>query len=210
VEYAKNSGAIIFFDAAYEAYIGEESIPHSIYEIPGGRDVAIEFRSFSKTAGFTGVRAGFTVIPANLMGKAKDGSDVPVNKLWHRRHTTKFNGVSYITQRGAEAVYSETGKKQVRGLVEFYLANATLIRKKLEGMGLKVFGGVNAPYVWAKTPGGAGSWEFFDRLLEKAHVVVTPGSGFGLSGEGYFRVSAFNSRDNVEEAMGRIGRVVGG
>jgi LL-diaminopimelate aminotransferase len=204
VEYAKANSAIIFFDAAYEAYISDPAIPHSIYEIPGARDVAIEFRSFSKLAGFTGVRCAYTVVPKSLTGTARDGAKVDVHRLWTRRHTTKFNGVSYITQRGAEAAYSDAGRAQVRKLVEFYMANARLIREGLIAMGWKVFGGLNAPYVWLKTPGNTTSWQFFDELLIKAHVVGTPGSGFGAAGEGYFRLSAFNSRENVTEALRRM------
>ena len=203
VEFAKQNNSIIFFDAAYEAYISDPAIPHSIYEIPGAREVAIEFRSFSKLAGFTGTRCAFTVVPKTLIGKSKDGEKIEIHKLWTRRHTTKFNGVSYITQRGAEAVYSAAGKQQVRQLIEHYMSNAKIIRETLTGLGLKVYGGVNAPYVWVKTPGNATSWDFFDRVLKEAHIVVTPGSGFGASGEGYFRVSAFNSRANVEEAVKR-------
>jgi LL-diaminopimelate aminotransferase len=204
VNYAKRNGSIILFDAAYEAYITDPAIPHSIYEIPGARDVAIEFRSFSKLAGFTGVRCAFTVVPKTLKGRAADGGEVDLFRLWTRRHTTKFNGVSYITQRGAEAVYSTEGKQQIRALLDFYLANAKRIREGISSLGLQVFGGVNAPYVWLKTPGTTTSWQFFDDLLSKAHVVGTPGSGFGAAGEGYFRISAFNSRANVEEALLRI------
>jgi len=204
VDYAKKNSAIIFYDAAYEAYISDAAIPHSIYEIPGARDVAIEFRSFSKLAGFTGVRCAFTVVPKGLIGKARDGTSVEIFKLWTRRHTTKFNGVSYITQRGAEAVYSAEGKTQIRTIIDFYMANAKIIRESLSALGMKVYGGENAPYVWLKTPGGAKSWDFFDHLLKTANVVGTPGSGFGASGEGYFRISAFNSRDNVNEAMRRL------
>lgn len=204
VLYAKENDALILYDAAYEAFISSPDVPRSIYEIPGARDVAIEFRSFSKTAGFTGTRCAWTVVPKSLTGKAGDGSRVELHKLWTRRHTTKFNGVSYIVQRGAEAVYSESGQAQVAGLVQFYMSNAAIIRATLSTAGLEVFGGVHAPYVWAKTPGGIGSWEFFDKLLNECHVVITPGAGFGASGEGYFRVSAFNSLANVEEAMRRI------
>ncbi|MEH1942784.1 MAG: LL-diaminopimelate aminotransferase [Nostoc sp.] len=204
VDYAKANNSIIFFDAAYEAYITDPSIPHSIYEIEGAREVAIEFRSFSKNAGFTGTRCALTVVPKTLTGKAADGSDVELWKLWNRRQSTKFNGVSYIVQRGAEAVYSEEGQAQIKGLVSFYLENAKIIREKLTAAGLSVYGGVNAPYVWVKTPNGLSSWEFFDKLLQTVNVVGTPGSGFGAAGEGYFRISAFNSRENVEEAMKRI------
>ncbi|MFN6528611.1 LL-diaminopimelate aminotransferase [Nostoc sp. ChiSLP03a] len=204
VDYAKANNSIIFFDAAYEAYITDPSLPHSIYEIEGAREVAIEFRSFSKNAGFTGTRCALTVVPKTLTAKAADGSDVELWKLWNRRQSTKFNGVSYIVQRGAEAVYSEEGQAQIKGLVSFYLENAKIIREKLTAAGLSVYGGVNAPYVWVKTPNGLSSWEFFDKLLQTVNVVGTPGSGFGAAGEGYFRISAFNSRENVEEAMKRI------
>jgi LL-diaminopimelate aminotransferase len=204
VDYAKANGSIIFFDAAYEAFITDPSLPHSIYEIEGARDCAIEFRSFSKNAGFTGTRCALTVVPKNLTAKASDGSDVELWKLWNRRHSTKFNGVSYIVQRGAEAVYSEEGQAQVQELIRFYLENAKIIREKLTEAGIAVYGGVNAPYVWVKTPSGLSSWDFFDKLLQTCNVVGTPGSGFGAAGEGYFRISAFNSRENVEEAMKRI------
>lgn len=204
VNYAKSHGSIILFDAAYEAFITDPEIPHSIYEIEGARDCAIEFRSFSKNAGFTGTRCALTVVPKTLTAKAADGSDVELWKLWNRRQSTKFNGVSYIVQRGAEAVYSEAGQAQTKGLISFYLENAKIIREKLTAAGLQVFGGVNAPYVWVQTPNGISSWDFFDQLLNKTNVVGTPGSGFGAAGEGYFRISAFNSRANVEEAMKRI------
>ena len=204
VDYAKANNAIIFYDAAYEAFITEENIPHSIYEIEGARDCAIEFRSFSKTAGFTGTRCAFTVVPKTLTAKAADGSDVELWKLWNRRQSTKFNGVSYVVQKGAEAVYSEAGKAQVKALVSFYLENARIIREQLTSAGIAVYGGVNAPYVWLKTPNNLSSWDFFDKLLHTCNVVGTPGSGFGAAGEGYFRISAFNSRENVEEAMKRI------
>ncbi|NES02840.1 MAG: LL-diaminopimelate aminotransferase [Okeania sp. SIO2F4] len=204
VNYAKANDAIILFDAAYEAFITDASLPHSIYEIEGARECAIEFRSFSKNAGFTGTRCALTVIPKTLKGKAADGSDVELWKLWNRRHSTKFNGVSYIVQRGAEAVYSEEGKAQVRALIEFYLENAKIICSQLQAAGLTVYGGVNAPYVWVQTPTGLSSWDFFDKLLQNCNVVGTPGSGFGAAGEGYFRISAFNSRENVNEAMKRI------
>lgn len=209
VDYARANDAIILFDAAYEAYITDPSIPHSIYELPGAKDVAIEFRSYSKTAGFTGVRCAFTVIPKALTGSTSSGERVPLNALWNRRHTTKFNGVSYPVQRGAEAIYSPAGKEQVRSMIDFYLTNARLIREGLESVGIQVYGGVNAPYVWLKTPGGESSWQFFDRLLQQAHLVGTPGVGFGASGEGYFRLSAFNSRANVEDAVARFKKVVG-
>ncbi|GGA04123.1 LL-diaminopimelate aminotransferase [Okeania sp. KiyG1] len=204
VNYAKANNAIILFDAAYEAFITDASLPHSIYEIEGAKDCAIEFRSFSKNAGFTGTRCALTVIPKTLKGKAADGSDVELWKLWNRRHCTKFNGVSYIVQRGAEAVYSDEGKAQVKGLIEFYLENAKIICSQLQAAGLTIYGGVNAPYVWVQTPTGLSSWDFFDKLLHNCNVVGTPGSGFGAAGEGYFRISAFNSRENVNEAMKRI------
>jgi LL-diaminopimelate aminotransferase len=204
VDYAKANGSIIFFDAAYEAFITDPTLPHSIYEIEGARDCAIEFRSFSKNAGFTGTRCALTVVPKTLKGKASDGSEVELWKLWNRRQSTKFNGVSYIVQRGAEAVYSPQGQAQVKDLVGFYMDNAQIIREKLTAANLAVYGGINAPYVWVKTPHGLSSWEFFDKLLETVNVVGTPGSGFGAAGEGYFRISAFNSRKNVEEAMQRI------
>jgi LL-diaminopimelate aminotransferase len=204
VNYAKANGSIIFFDAAYEAFITDPSLPHSIYEIEGAKDCAIEFRSFSKNAGFTGTRCALTVVPKTLTAKAADGSTVELWKLWNRRQSTKFNGVSYIVQRGAEAVYSPQGQAEVQALVNFYLENAQIIREQLTSAGLAVYGGINAPYVWVKTPQGLSSWEFFDQLLETVNVVGTPGSGFGAAGEGYFRISAFNSRANVEEAMQRI------
>jgi LL-diaminopimelate aminotransferase len=204
VDYAKAHGSIIFFDAAYEAYITDPELPHSIYEIEGARDCAIEFRSFSKNAGFTGTRCALTVVPKTLTAKAADGSDVELWKLWNRRQSTKFNGVSYIVQRGAEAVYSEEGQAQIKALISFYLENAKIIREQLTAAGIAVYGGVNAPYVWLQTPNNLSSWDFFDKLLNTCNVVGTPGSGFGAAGEGYFRISAFNSRENVEEAMKRI------
>jgi len=204
VDYARREDAVIFFDAAYEAYITDPAIPHSIYEIDGARECAIEFRSFSKTAGFTGTRCAFTVVPKSLTGKAADGNRVELHALWTRRHTTKFNGVSYVVQRGAEAVYSLEGQKQVRQTIAFYLENARILCAGLRDAGLTVYGGVNAPYVWLKTPRQMTSWEFFDHLLSTAHLVGTPGSGFGASGEGYFRLSAFNSRSNIEEAVQRV------
>jgi LL-diaminopimelate aminotransferase len=204
VDYAKANGSIIFFDAAYEAFITDPELPHSIYEIEGARDCAIEFRSFSKNAGFTGTRCALTVVPKTLTATAKDGSQVELWQLWNRRQATKFNGVSYIVQRGAEAVYSPAGQTQTRSLIDFYMENAKLIREQLTTAGIQVYGGVNAPYVWAKTPNGLSSWEFFDKLLQVCNVVGTPGSGFGAAGEGYFRISAFNSRENVVEAMRRI------
>ncbi|MBA3315308.1 MAG: LL-diaminopimelate aminotransferase [Planctomycetota bacterium] len=204
VDYAKANDTLILFDAAYESYIADPDIPHSIYEIEGARDVAIEFRSFSKNAGFTGTRCAFTVVPNGLTGTTVNGERKELHPLWNRRQSTKFNGVSYIVQRGAEAAYSEAGAKQIRDLVSFYLENASLLREGLSRAGIEVHGGINAPYIWLKTPGGLTSWDFFDRLLTKAHLVGTPGSGFGAAGEGYFRLSAFNTRANVEEAVDRF------
>lgn len=204
VNYARAHGSIILFDAAYEAFITDPTIPHSIYEIEGSRECAIEFRSFSKNAGFTGTRCALTVVPKSLKGKASDGTEVELHKLWNRRQSTKFNGVSYIVQRGAEAVYSDAGQAQIKALINFYLENARIIREQLTAAGIHVYGGVNAPYVWVKTPDGLTSWDFFDKLLQNCYVVGTPGSGFGAAGEGYFRISAFNSRENVNEAMKRI------
>jgi len=209
VDYALEHNALILFDAAYEAFITDPELPHSIYEIEGARQCAIEFRSFSKNAGFTGTRCAYTVVPKTLTGKAADGSDVDLHRLWNRRQSTKFNGVSYIVQRGAEAVYSEAGQAQIKELIAFYLENARIVRESLTEIGIDVYGGVNAPYVWVKTPNGLTSWDFFDKLLHNCNVVGTPGSGFGAAGEGYFRISAFNSRKNVEEAMARIAKAFG-
>ncbi len=208
VDYAHENGSIILYDAAYEAFITDPSIPHSIYEIDGAREVALEFRSFSKTAGFTGVRCAFTVIPKDLKGKTRDGREASIHSLWNRRHGTKFNGVSYPVQRGAEAVYSPEGKRQTRETIEFYLTNAKLVREALTKLGIQAYGGINAPYVWLKTPGSLSSWDFFDKLLQEAQLVGTPGSGFGTCGEGYFRLSAFNSRANVEEAGRRFAKIM--
>ena len=204
VDYALANNALILFDAAYEAFISDPELPHSIYEIEGARRCAIEFRSFSKNAGFTGTRCAFTVVPRGLTGTTAAGEPVELWGLWNRRQSTKFNGVSYIVQRGAEAVYSPEGQEQVRALIGFYMENAAIIRRELEAAGLQVYGGQQAPYVWIKTPEGLDSWGFFDHLLNQAHVVGTPGSGFGAAGEGYFRLSAFNSRANVDDAMRRI------
>jgi len=204
VEYAGENKAIILFDAAYEAYISDGKIPHSIYEIEGAKDVAIEFRSFSKSAGFTGVRCAFAVVPKQLRTNTKDGRAVELNPLWSRRLCTKFNGVSYITQAAAAATYSAEGKKQVRSTIELYMSNAKIIRQSLTKFGYKVYGGVNAPYIWLKTPEGVGSWEFFDVLLSKANVVTTPGVGFGPAGEGYVRLTAFGDPADVAEALARI------
>jgi LL-diaminopimelate aminotransferase len=202
VDYAIANKAIILYDAAYEAFIRDDSLPHSIYEIEGARQVAIEFRSFSKTAGFTGTRCAYTVIPKSLMAFSVSGDTHSVHSLWSRRHSTKFNGVSYPVQRAAEAVYSHAGKRQVADLVGYYMANANLIRKEMQTLGYPCIGGENSPYIWVST--GKDSWTFFDMLLEKAGVVCTPGAGFGTCGEGYIRISAFNSRENVITAMTRI------
>jgi len=207
VDYAKENRSVILFDAAYEAYISEPAIAHSIYEVEGAKEVAIEFRSFSKTAGFTGVRCAFTVVPKELRVYTRAGQSVALNPLWNRRMCTKFNGVSYITQKGAEAVYTPEGKNQVRSVIEFYMNNAKMIREKMTALGYKVYGGVNAPYIWLKTPPGIGSWEFFDLLLNKANVVTTPGAGFGPSGEGYVRLTAFGEPENIREALDRIARI---
>lgn len=204
VSYARECGAVLLFDAAYEAYITQEDLPHSIFEIPGARKVAIEFRSYSKRAGFTGLRCAYLVLPEELCGVDAQGHTVSLHSLWSRRHSTKFNGASYLVQVGAAASYTEQGKAEVQASIAYYLANATLMREGLSALGLRVFGGVNAPYVWTRTPDGVSSWDFFDQLLEQAHVVVTPGSGFGAQGEGYFRLSAFAKRDQVEEAIARV------
>lgn len=204
VQYARANEAILLFDAAYESYITEPGIPHSIYEIPGARECAIEFRSFSKSGGFTGTRCAFTVVPKTLLARTGQGEQKPLHPLWLRRTTTKFNGVSYIVQRGAEALYSADGKAQVKALVEHYLGNARVLVEGAKKAGLKVFGGVNAPYIWVQTPAGITSWQAFDRILNEANVVITPGSGFGSQGEGFFRVSAFNSRANAEEVARRL------
>jgi LL-diaminopimelate aminotransferase len=204
VKYALEHKSVILFDAAYEAYITEPGIPHSIYEIPGARDCAIEFRSFSKNGGFTGTRCAFTVVPKTLRLATKSGELQPLHPLWNRRSTTKFNGVSYIVQRAAEALYSPEGKMQVDALIKHYLGNAEILRQGAKQAGLKVFGGVNAPYIWVRTPKGVTSWQAFDKILADANVVITPGSGFGSKGEGYFRISAFNSRANAEEVARRL------
>lgn len=205
VDYALANNSVIFFDAAYEAFITDPSIPHSIYEIEGAKKCAIEFRSFSKTAGFTGVRCGLVVVPRELEGTTATGEKYSFNQLWLRRATTKFNGASYPVQRAAAAVYTDEGWKQTREIIDYYMENARIIREGLAGAGLTVYGGVNAPYIWLKTPGGMSSWDFFDKLLTECNVVGTPGSGFGPSGEGFFRLSAFGNRENVEEAVTRIG-----
>lgn len=204
VDYAKENDAIILFDAAYEVFITEPDIPHSIYELEGAKDVAIEFRSYSKTAGFTGIRCAYTVVPKTVFGKDSKENKVSLNKLWNRRTTTKFNGASYIVQRAAEATYSEEGRKQILENIKYYQENAKIIKEGLKEAGYEVFGGVNSPYVWLKTPNNLSSWDFFDELLEKANVVGTPGSGFGPSGEGYFRLTAFGTKENSIEAIKRI------
>lgn len=204
VDYARENKAVILFDAAYEAYITQPEIPHSIYEIEGAKEVAIEFRSFSKNAAFTGTRCAYTVVPKALKGYTKSGESVELNKLWNRRHTTKFNGVAYIIQRAAEAVYSEEGQNQIKEEIAYYMENARIIREGIAVLGIKVFGGVNAPYIWLKTPERYDSWQFFDKLLNDVHVVGTPGVGFGPSGEGYFRLTAFGSRENTIKAIERI------
>jgi LL-diaminopimelate aminotransferase len=204
VAWARETDALIIFDAAYESYIADPAVPHSIFEIPGARDHAIELRSFSKRAGFTGVRCAFMVVPKTVMGVDPSGKRVALNALWSRRHSTKFNGASYIVQRGAAAAYSPAGLAQTTAQIAFYMENARLLREGLAAAGFTVFGGVHAPYLWLRTTGGMGSWDFFDRLLDRARVVGTPGAGFGPAGEGYFRLSAFNSRANVDEAIERI------
>ncbi len=204
VKYALEHQTLLLFDAAYEAYITDPELPHSIYEIPGARECAIEFRSFSKNGGFTGTRCAYTVVPKSLNGRTKAGELKALHALWHRRTTTKFNGVTYIVQRAAEALYSAEGKAQVQGLIEHYLGNARVLREGAAKARLKVFGGVNAPYIWAKLPTGTTSWQAFDKLLNEANVVITPGSGFGSKGEGYIRISAFNSRANAEEVAHRL------
>jgi LL-diaminopimelate aminotransferase len=204
VDYAHKHEAILLFDAAYEGYISDPEIPHSIFEIPGARDCAIEFRSFSKTGGFTGVRCGFTVMPKTLLARTEGGQKLPLHPLWHRRWSTKANSVSYPVQRGAEALYSAEGREQVRALIEHYMGNARILRDAAMRAGLQVFGGANAPYIWVKTPDGLTSWQMFDRMLQDLNVVITPGSGFGSEGEGYARISAFNSRANAEEVARRL------
>ena len=204
VNYALENDTLILYDAAYEAYIQDPDIPHSIYEIKGAKKVAIEFRSFSKTAGFPGVRCGYTVVPKELTAATLEGERIPLNRMWNRRQCTKFNGTSYITQRGAEAIYTPEGKKQVKAIIQYYMANARIMKEALESTGLKVFGGENAPYLWVKAPGEVSSWKFFEQMLYEANVVGTPGVGFGPSGEGYIRLTAFGERADCEEAMKRI------
>jgi LL-diaminopimelate aminotransferase len=208
VKYAKANDSIIFFDAAYEAFIQDPEIPRSIFEIEGAHDCAIEFRSFSKNGGFTGVRCAYIVIPKTVSGKSDTGERIPLHQLWSRRHSTKFNGASYPVQKAAAAVFSSEGKKQVSALIEHYMGNAKLLREAAAAAGLTVFGGENAPYVWVSCPAGLSSWDMFDKMLGEAQVVITPGSGFGSAGEGYFRISAFNSRANVEEVCRRLKALV--
>jgi LL-diaminopimelate aminotransferase len=204
VNYALHNDTLILFDAAYEAYIQDDDIPHSIYEIKGARKVAIEFHSYSKTAGFTGVRCGYTVIPKELSAATLDGTRIELNHLWDRRQSTKFNGTSYISQRAAEAIYTPEGKQQVKEVIDYYMTNAAIMHRALTNMGLEVFGGRNAPYLWVKTPNGIESWKFFEQLLYGASIVCTPGVGFGPSGEGYVRLTAFGNREDCEEAMRRM------
>jgi LL-diaminopimelate aminotransferase len=207
VDYARENQTVILFDAAYEAYITQEDIPHSIYEIEGARECAIEFKSYSKNAGFTGTRCAYTVVPKELVAYDKNGKEHDLNSLWNRRQTTKFNGVSYPVQKAAQAIYTPEGQKEIKENIDYYMANARVIREGLEEIGLEVFGGVNSPYIWVKTPKGMSSWEFFDLLLNEVQVVGTPGVGFGPSGEGYFRITAFNTLENTKEAVARIGKL---
>ena len=204
VDYAREHEALLLFDAAYEAYISDPDIPRSIFQIPGARECAIELRSFSKNGGFTGVRCGFTVLPKSLLARTENGRRLPFHPFWQRRWSTKSNSVSYPVQRGAEALYSPEGRKQVRALIDHYMGNANLLRDAAADAGLETFGGVNAPYIWVKTPDGLTSWQMFDRMLRELNVVITPGAGFGAQGEGYFRISAFNSRENAKEVAGRL------
>lgn len=207
INYAKENKSVILYDAAYEAFISEEDIPHSIYEIEGAKEVAIEFKSFSKTAGFTGLRCAYVIVPKELKGYTKKGEEVSLNKLWNRRTCTKFNGVSYIVQRAAEATYSDEGKKQIRENIKYYMENARIIKKGLEKAGFICYGGVNSPYVWLKTPNEMKSWDFFDKLLNEVAVVGTPGVGFGECGEGYFRLTAFGTKEATSEAVERIVKI---
>ena len=207
VDYAKENKSVILFDAAYEKFINEDNVPHSIYEIEGAKEVAIEFRSFSKTAGFTGTRCAFTVVPKELKGYTEDGEEQSLNALWNRRQTTKFNGVSYPVQKAAEAALSKEGQEQIKEVIDYYMENAKVIRESLTDLGLQVYGGVSSPYIWVKTPNNMDSWAFFDLLLNEANVIGTPGSGFGPSGEGYLRLTAFNTLENTKEAMDRISKL---
>lgn len=207
VDYAQEHDALIFYDAAYEAYIQNEDIPHSIYEIEGARRVAVEFRSFSKTAGFTGIRCGYTVVPREVAATANDGRRIELNPVWNRRQSTKFNGTCYLSQRAAEAIYTPEGKEQIRETIGYYMQNARLMRETLGGMGLEVYGGTDAPYLWVRTPKGMTSWQFFDEMLHKARVVCTPGAGFGPAGEGYIRLTAFGQHEATKEALKRINKM---
>lgn len=207
VQYAKANKAVILYDAAYAAFITEDDVPRSIYEIPGAREVAVEFKSFSKTAGFTGTRCAYTVIPKECAAYDKNGEPVSLHDLWSRRQSTKFNGLSYIIQRGAAAIYTPEGQEQTQETIRYYLENARIIREGLTELGITAYGGVNAPYIWLRCPGGMGSWEFFDKLLTEAHVVGTPGEGFGACGKGYFRLTAFGSRENTELALNRLSKL---
>jgi len=204
VDYAREHESLLLFDAAYEAYISQREIPHSIFEIPGAHECAVELRSFSKNGGFTGVRCGFTVMPKSVVGRTDSGKKLPLHPLWHRRWSTKANSVSYLVQRGAEALYSPEGRQEVRALIEHYMGNAKILRNACAKIGMEVFGGINAPYIWVRTPAGLTSWQMFDHMLRDLNVVITPGSGFGAQGEGYFRISAFNSRGNVEQVARRL------
>lgn len=204
VDYALANDCLIMYDAAYEAFIQDEQIPHSIYEIKGAKRCAIEFHSFSKTAGFTGVRCGYTVVPKELKATTEAGEEISLNRLWNRRQCTKFNGASYITQRGAEAIYTPEGKQQTQATIDYYMGNARILREALTGLGIQTFGGENAPYIWFKTPNGESSWKFFEQMLYEAHVVSTPGVGFGPSGEGYIRLTAFGQRESCIEATERL------
>ena len=204
VDYARENGSIIIFDAAYEAFIKEDGIPHSIYEIERAKEVAIEIRSFSKTAGFTGIRAGYTIVPKAICLRSDDGRTISLNTLWNRRQCTKFNGTSYISQRAAEAIYTPEGKSQTRAIIDYYMRNASFMRESLQKLGLQVYGGVNAPYLWVKCPASMGSWEFFDLLLNKLEIVTTPGAGFGSAGEGFIRITAFGNYEDCVEAMERL------
>jgi LL-diaminopimelate aminotransferase len=207
VNYAREHEALLLFDAAYEAYISDPEIPHSIFEIPGAHDCAMEFRSFSKNGGFTGVRCGFTVLPKSVLAQTTDDRRLPLHPLWQRRWSTKSNSVSYPVQRGAEALYSAEGREQIHMLIDHYMGNAKVLREAVTQAGLEPFGGINAPYIWVKTPDGVTSWKMFDRMLRELNVIVTPGAGFGVQGEGYFRISAFNSRENAKEVARRLKRL---
>ena len=204
IKYALATDTLIFYDAAYEAFIQNDDIPHCIYEIPGARECAVEFHSYSKTAGFTGIRCGYTVVPKELKMRSKKEKNISLNSLWNRRQCTKFNGTSYLSQRAAEAIYTPEGKKQVRATIDYYMENARIMREELTELGFKVYGGEDAPYLWVRTPNDMTSWEFFDWMLRSAHVVCTPGAGFGTCGEGYIRLTAFGTHENTEKALRRI------